>query len=99
MTLGERVRYIRVQRGLTQQQLGKMSKTHQQQIARIERGETEHPKNIDDIAKALNTSTLLLEYGFPDDVLNLASSISQLDDDKQEIIKSFISNLLLSSKK
>jgi transcriptional regulator with XRE-family HTH domain len=58
MTFGERVRMIRLRRGLSQYRLAQMAGVSRQLIYYLERGERDNPTidNATAIAKALNVS-------------------------------------------
>lgn len=62
-TLASRMRWARGNNGMTQDELAKAAKTSQSQINSIERGEVTRPRNIADLAKALNVSPAWLQFG------------------------------------
>jgi phage repressor protein C with HTH and peptisase S24 domain len=60
MALGERVKALRLERGLTQAELGNLSGVSQQTIDAIESGRSLRPRNAPEIAAALGTSIAAL---------------------------------------
>lgn len=62
-SLGERVRYMREQTGLSQARLAEMAGTSQQAIQQIESGKTERPRFLHEIAQALGVTTDWLKTG------------------------------------
>lgn len=63
MNIGERVKAKRLQMGLSQEELAVRSKTTQQSIVNVETGKTKSPRNLLDLAKALNVSPEYLKDG------------------------------------
>lgn len=63
MSIGERVKLKRLEIGLSQEELAVKSGTTQQSIVNVETGKTKSPRNILDLAKALNVSAEYLKYG------------------------------------
>jgi transcriptional regulator with XRE-family HTH domain len=52
MSISARLKQLRVEKGLTQHQLGLLSGVKQQTIQRIESGSSSRPRNIIEIAKS-----------------------------------------------
>jgi len=63
MNIGERVKAKRLELGLSQEELAVRSKTTQQSIVNVETGKTKSPRNLLDLAKALNVSPEYLKDG------------------------------------
>lgn len=63
MNIGERVKAKRLEMGLSQEELAVRSKTTQQSIVNVETGKTKSPRNLLDLAKALNVSPEYLKDG------------------------------------
>lgn len=63
--IGERVRRVRADKGLTQTQLGEASKTNQAVIQKIENGASLRPRQIMHIARALEVNPAWLQFGEP----------------------------------
>lgn len=63
MTLADRLRKAREDRGLKQEDLAKLAGSTQQQINTIETGKSLKPRNLKKIALALGISPAWLEYG------------------------------------
>lgn len=103
MTLGERLRYIRTLRNLTQNELAAMANTRQQQIAAIENDEVSNPRNLNKIAESLNIPASVLKYGIvaADEVqektIKIASKLDHLTDEDQALIEAMIDKLLARS--
>ncbi len=103
MTLGERLRYIRMLRNLTQSELAAMANTRQQQITAIENGEVSNPRNLDKLAESLNVPASLLKYGViaADDVqersMRIVGKPDHLTEDDQKLIETMIDKLLARS--
>ncbi len=77
---GERIRFMRKQKGLTQEELAHLINRSSNQVARWERGEVKlKTETITDIARVLNTSSsyLLGETDNPDE---LAQQVIELAD-------------------
>lgn len=62
-TLGERVRRLRQSRGLTQAALGKLVGMSQQTVHTIEQGDSQRPRRLLELARALGSSVDYLTYG------------------------------------
>ena len=62
-TLAERLKAAREKLGLSQAQLAENVGLSQQSVAKIENGDTLHPRKIKEIAKALNVSQKWLLLG------------------------------------
>lgn len=98
-TLGERVRFFRELRDLSQEELAKMVGTSQQQIEKVERNVTKHPRNLEQIAKALNVPASVLLFP-PSDLskltaegLQLAVTASSLSESDMRAVRSLIESL------
>ncbi|PVX40566.1 phage repressor protein C with HTH and peptisase S24 domain [Pasteurella langaaensis DSM 22999] len=63
-SLAERLLHAMNQKGYTQKQLAKKAKTSQVTISNILRGETLKPRNLVEIADALNVNTKWLQTGY-----------------------------------
>jgi SOS-response transcriptional repressor LexA len=72
MNIGERVKMKRLEMGMSQEELAAKSGTTQQSIVNVETGKTKSPRNILELAKALNVSPEYLKDG---DVSNNVSYI------------------------
>lgn len=70
MNIGERVKLKRLELGLSQDELAARSGTTQQSIVNVETGKTKSPRNILELAKALNVSPEYLKDG--DDSSNIS---------------------------
>lgn len=66
MSIGERVKLKRLELGLSQEDLAVRSGTTQQSIVNVEIGKTKSPRNILDLARALNVSPEYLKDGGDD---------------------------------
>lgn len=62
-SLGERVRHMREQNGISQARLAEMAGTSQQAIQQIESGKTERPRFLHEIAQALGVTADWLRTG------------------------------------
>ncbi|SXF83141.1 XRE family transcriptional regulator [Klebsiella variicola] len=62
-TLAERLKIAREKAGLSQAQLGEIIGLSQQSVAKIENGETQQPRKIKEIAKALGVTQTWLQLG------------------------------------
>ena len=63
MTIGERVKNKRIELNISQSSLAELVGMKQQSISDLEAGSIEKPRNIVEIAKALNCSVEWLYYG------------------------------------
>jgi transcriptional regulator with XRE-family HTH domain len=63
--IGERLRLVRRERGLTQAQLGEASGTNQAVIQKIENGNSLRPRQIMKIAEILEINPAWLQFGDP----------------------------------
>lgn len=63
MTIGERVKNKRIELNISQASLAELVGMKQQSISDLEAGHIEKPRNIVEIAKALNCSVEWLYYG------------------------------------
>lgn len=63
MTIGDRVKQKRIEKNISQSLLADLVGMKQQSISDIESGNIEKPRNIVEIAKALNCSVEWLYYG------------------------------------
>ena len=63
--IGERLRLVRRERGLTQAQLGESSGTNQAVIQKIENGNSLRPRQIMKIAEVLEINPAWLQFGDP----------------------------------
>ena len=62
-TLGQRMRYKRLNKGWTQEQLGARAGTNQAVIQKIENGNSLRPRKIDQIAAVLGVNPSWLMFG------------------------------------
>ncbi|HHT0282681.1 TPA: XRE family transcriptional regulator [Klebsiella oxytoca] len=62
-TLAERLKIAREKAGLSQAQLGEVIGLSQQSVAKIENGDTQQPRKIKEIAKALGVTQTWLQLG------------------------------------
>ena len=62
-TLGERLKFLLIERNVTQAELAEMVGTTQGAISNIVKGETQKPRNILEIANALGVDPNWLKYG------------------------------------
>ena len=63
--IGERLRLVRREKGLTQAELGDMSGTNQAVIQKIENGNSLRPRQIMKIAEILEVNPAWLQFGDP----------------------------------
>jgi len=63
--IGERLRLVRREKGLTQAELGDMSGTNQAVIQKIENGNSLRPRQIMKIAEILEINPAWLQFGDP----------------------------------
>jgi transcriptional regulator with XRE-family HTH domain len=63
--IGERLRLVRRERGLTQAELGELSGTNQAVIQKIENGNSLRPRQIMKIAQILEINPAWLQFGDP----------------------------------
>lgn len=96
--LAERVAKRREELGLSQQTLAKTIKVTQQSINKIESGQTRSPRNIEELAKALNVSPQWLMFGDNNEPEIKDSSLEareweSMDRDKDEFIEVSVLNV------
>lgn len=98
MTLGQRLRYFRKQRGLTQTQLGELVGLSQQAVAFVEKDRTKMPHKIHEIASALQISPALLAFGdervehLTPDVIDAAIHLQNMDESDRRRFVDLITN-------
>lgn len=63
--IGKRIRDTRRAKGLTQVQLAALAKTNQAVIQKIENGKSVQPRNIENLAIALDVNPAWLQWGEP----------------------------------
>jgi transcriptional regulator with XRE-family HTH domain len=63
--IGERLRLVRREKGLTQAELGELSGTNQAVIQKIENGNSLRPRQIMKIAQILEVNPAWLQFGDP----------------------------------
>ncbi len=63
--IGERLRMVRREKGLTQAELGEKSGTNQAVIQKIENGNSLRPRQIMRIAEILDVNPAWLQFGDP----------------------------------
>ena len=81
-TLGERLRYLRRQRGWTQERLATQAGTNQAVIQKIENGKSLRPRKIDQIAAVLGVDPAWLVFGDDRD--------TRLSDEARELARLWI---------
>ena len=98
---GERVRQLRIQKGMSQIELGKVTDTHHTQIGRYELGKARpNSKTLKLLADALDVSTDYLFDGIEEDavvvdfkdkeLLYMFSEIENFCDEDKKVLKSVI---------
>jgi transcriptional regulator with XRE-family HTH domain len=96
--LGQRMRYVRQQKGWTQEQLAAKAGTNQAVIQKIENGKSLRPRKIDEIASVLEVNPAWLMFGdelaatLPSDAMALADAWRKLPEPdrsriQQDILK------------
>ena len=106
MTFGERLKQARVNKGLSQTELGKLAEVHYTQIGRYEsKGAQPSAEVLAKIANALGTSSDYLMSGSTNeqannslrdkDLLKQFKRVEQLPLDKKDIVKELIDAFLL----
>jgi len=63
--IGNRIKDTRLEKRLTQVQLATLAKSNQAVIQKIENGKSVQPRNIEDLAIALNVNPAWLQWGEP----------------------------------
>jgi len=63
--IGIRLRETRLDRGLTQEQLGELAGTNQAVVQKMENAKTTHPRVVDGLAIALEVNPAWLQWGEP----------------------------------
>ncbi|MCB1849293.1 MAG: helix-turn-helix transcriptional regulator [Gammaproteobacteria bacterium] len=99
-TLGQRLRYVRLDKGWTQEQLAARASTNQAVIQKIENGKSLRPRKINEIAAVLGVNPAWLMFGeeadssLPEDAKNLAEAWNRLPEPHRSRIKREILNLV-----
>ncbi|MEW7976582.1 MAG: helix-turn-helix transcriptional regulator [Candidatus Sedimenticola endophacoides] len=102
-TLGQRMRFKRVEKGWTQEQLAMRAGTNQAVIQKIENGKSLRPRKIDQIAEVLSVNPAWLMFGdesastLPLDALELATAWQRLPEPERSRIRQEILDLSLRS--
>lgn len=93
-TLAERVRTKRKAKGWTQKQFGELTGSNQAAIQKIENGKSLHPRNVAQLAAALQVSPAWLIFGqasveeaLDEDALEMAKAWSKLAEPHRSSIK------------
>ena len=82
--LGPRLHFMRLEKGLTQEQLAELAGTNQAVIQKIENGKSLRPRKIDQIAEVLDVNPAWLMFGdqkadpLPAEVVDIARALSRL---------------------
>jgi XRE family transcriptional regulator of biofilm formation len=76
-TIGERIKSVRLRRGMTQAELSKRSGVSQSSIAHIEEGRVRHPAYLGEIAGALRCSVDELVTASPAPARKVRRAISK----------------------
>ena len=99
-TLGQRMRYKRLDKGWTQEQLAARASTNQAVIQKIENGKSLRPRKINEIAAVLGVNPAWLMFGeepessLPEDAKNLAEAWNRLPEPHRSRIQQEILNLV-----
>jgi transcriptional regulator with XRE-family HTH domain len=105
MSLANRIKQVRKDKGLSQQKLATLTKIHISNIGRYERGDAQPSAEVlNSIAKILEISPDYLINGTIDDkaensltdneLLNQFKKVEQLPDDKKHLVKEFLDAFL-----
>jgi transcriptional regulator with XRE-family HTH domain len=100
-TLGQRMRYKRLEKGWTQEQLAAQAGTNQAVIQKIENGKSLRPRKIDRIAMVLDVNPAWLMFGdesaatLPPDARNIAEAWNKLPEPHKSRIRQEILNLAI----
>ena len=101
-TLGQRMRYKRLDKGWTQEQLAARAGTNQAVIQKIENGKSLRPRKIDQIAEVLGVNPSWLMFGdesspmLPQDARSIAEAWNKLPEPHRSRIQQEILNLGLA---
>lgn len=101
-TLGQRMRYKRLDKGWTQEQLAARAGTNQAVIQKIENGKSLRPRKIDQIAEVLGVNPSWLMFGdesgplLPQDARSIAEAWNKLPEPHKSRIQQEILNLGLA---
>ena len=97
--LGPRMRFKRLEKGLTQEQLAELAGTNQAVIQKIENGKSLRPRKIDEIADVLDVNPAWLMFGddkadpLPADVVDIVRALRRLPEQEQTRIRREILDL------
>ena len=100
-TLGQRMRYKRLEKGWTQEQLAARAGTNQAVIQKIENGKSLRPRKIDRIAMELDVNPAWLMFGdesastLPADARSIAEVWNKLPEPHKSRIRQEILNLAI----
>lgn len=108
-TFGERLRHLRVEKKLSQSELGKLTNTHYTQIGRYERGLSKPTaETLRLLAECLNVSTSYLYEGIDTDaavadfddkeLLKMFNEAETLNEKDKMLIKEFLNAFLLKKR-
>lgn len=98
-TLGQRMRFKRLEKGWTQEQLAAQAGTNQAVIQKIENGKSLRPRKIDRIAMVLDVNPAWLMFGdeaastLPMDARTIAEVWNRLPEPHKSRIRQEILNL------
>lgn len=93
------MRFRRLEKGLTQEQLAELAGTNQAVIQKIENGKSLRPRKIDKIAAVLDVNPAWLMFGnekadpLPPDIVDLVQALSKLPENEQARIRQEILEL------
>lgn len=109
MVLGERIKYLRQQRGWSQMQLSKKLNTHQKQISGYERGI--HTPSIDLLIKMAELFNISLDYFAFDDqkdktriqiadreLMQTVKEIDELPEEDRTTIKAVLNTFIIKNR-
>ena len=97
--LGQRMRFMRLQKRWTQEQLAEKAGTNQAVIQKIENGKSLRPRKIDEIAEVLEVNPAWLMFGdelaatLPPDAMNVAEAWHRLPEPDRSRLQNEILNL------
>lgn len=75
LDIGARLRESRISKGLTQEELGKLARTNQAVIQKIENGKAWNPPVVAELASALGVNPAWLQWGEPFAEMRIASKV------------------------
>jgi transcriptional regulator with XRE-family HTH domain len=98
MTIGERIKKARLDKGLSLEKLGDLLGVTRQAVNQWEKGESDPAKRIEALSEHLG-KPLEYFYGAKRDPDDLADQIAQLDQDQQDIIRRMVKQMLGQAEK